>query len=59
MRGFVLSGAELQGAAKERFAQIQARSAELAQKFSENALDATDAFAYYARLTSWTAFRPM
>lgn len=50
MRGFVLSGAELQGAAKERFAQIQARSAELAQKFSENALDATDAFAYYARI---------
>lgn len=48
MRGFVLSGAELQGAAKERFGQIQARSAELAQKFSENALDATDAFAYYA-----------
>lgn len=50
MRGFVLSGAELQGIAKERFAQIQARSAELAQKFSENALDATDAFAYYARI---------
>ena len=48
MRGFVLSGAELQGAAKERFAAIQARSAELAQKFSENALDATDSFAYYA-----------
>ena len=48
MRGFVLSGAELQGADKERFAEIQARSAELAQKFSENALDATDAFAYYA-----------
>ena len=48
MRGFVLSGAELQGAAKERFEAIQARSAELAQKFSENALDATDAFAYYA-----------
>lgn len=44
----MLSGAELQGAAKERFAAIQARSAELAQKFSENALDATDAFAYYA-----------
>ena len=50
MRGFVLSGAELQGATKERFAQIQARSAELAQKFSENALDATDAFAYYAKI---------
>jgi len=48
MRNFVLGGAELQGAAKERFAQIQERSAELSQKFSENALDATDAFAYYA-----------
>ncbi len=48
MRNFVLSGAELQGAAKERFAQIQERQAELSQKFSENALDATDAFAYYA-----------
>jgi oligopeptidase A len=44
MRGFVLGGADLQGAAKERFAQIQERHAELAQKFSENALDATDAF---------------
>jgi len=48
LRGFVLGGAELQGAAKERFAAIQERQAELAQKFSENALDATDAFAYYA-----------
>ncbi|KAB2887708.1 MAG: M3 family metallopeptidase, partial [Burkholderiaceae bacterium] len=48
IRNFVLSGAELQGAAKERFAQIQERMAELSQKFSENALDATDAFAYYA-----------
>jgi oligopeptidase A len=48
IRNFVLGGAELQGAAKERFAQIQERSAELSQKFSENALDATDAFAYYA-----------
>ena len=48
MRNFVLSGAELQGEAKLRFAKIQERSAELTQKFSENALDATDAFAYYA-----------
>ncbi|MCJ0763612.1 M3 family metallopeptidase [Variovorax terrae] len=48
VRNFVLSGAELTGAAKERFAAIQERQAELAQKFSENALDATDAFAYYA-----------
>lgn len=49
VRNFVLSGAELNGADKERFAQIQERQAELAQKFSENALDATDAYAYYAR----------
>ena len=48
MRNFVLSGAELEGPAKERFAKIQERQAELSQKFSENALDATDAFAYYA-----------
>jgi len=48
MRGFVLGGAELQGAAKERFAQLQERQAELGQKFSENSLDATDAFAYFA-----------
>ena len=48
MRNFVLGGAELTGVDRERFAQIQERQAELAQKFSENALDATDAFAYYA-----------
>ena len=48
LRSFVLSGAELTGMAKERFAKIQERQAELSQKFSENALDATDAFAYYA-----------
>ena len=50
MRNFVLSGAELQGAARDRFAEIQERQAEISQKFSENALDATDAFAYYASL---------
>lgn len=44
MLGFRLGGADLVGAAKERFAAIQERQAELAQKFSENALDATDAF---------------
>jgi oligopeptidase A len=48
IRNFVLSGAELQGADRDRFAQIQERQAELSQKFSENALDSTDAFAYYA-----------
>jgi oligopeptidase A len=48
VRNFVLSGAELTGTPKERFARIQERQAELSQKFSENALDATDAFAHYA-----------
>lgn len=48
MRNFVLGGAELQGAARERFAAIQERQAEASQKFSENALDATDAYAYFA-----------
>ncbi|VWX63711.1 Oligopeptidase A [Burkholderiales bacterium 8X] len=51
MRNFVLGGAELQGEAKARYAEIQERQAELSQKFSENALDATDAFAYYAALS--------
>lgn len=44
IRSFVLGGAELQGEAKTRFAWLQERQAELGQKFSENALDATDAF---------------
>ncbi|MFM8929016.1 MAG: M3 family metallopeptidase [Betaproteobacteria bacterium] len=48
LRDFVLSGAELQGAAKQRFAAIQERLAELSQRFSENVLDATDGFAHYA-----------
>ncbi len=48
VRNFVLSGAELQGAARVRFAAIQERQAELSQQFSEHALDATDAYAHYA-----------
>ena len=48
MRDFVLGGAELVGAQRDRYAQIQEQLAELSQKFSENTLDATDAFAYFA-----------
>jgi len=48
MRNFVLGGAELTGAARERFAEIQEQQAALSQKFSENTLDATDAFSHYA-----------
>ncbi len=42
LRDFVLSGAELQGAGKARFASIQDRSAELQQRYCEHVLDATD-----------------
>lgn len=48
IRDFVLSGAELQGDARERYAAIQERSAELQQQFSEHVLDATDGWSYVA-----------
>jgi oligopeptidase A len=44
LRDFVLGGAELQGAARERFARIKDRCAELSQRFGEHVLDATDGF---------------
>ncbi len=46
LRNFVLGGARLDGESKARFAAIQERQAELAQAFSEHALDATDAFKF-------------
>ncbi|MEO8058008.1 MAG: M3 family metallopeptidase [Burkholderiales bacterium] len=48
VRDFKLSGAELEGAAKARFAELQDRQAELGQKFSEHVLDATDGYACFA-----------
>ncbi len=45
LRDFRLGGAELVSPARERFAEIQQRHAALAQKFSENVLDATNAYA--------------
>ena len=50
IRNFVLGGAELQGAARDQYAELQEKSALACQKFSENAMDATDQFAYYAAL---------
>jgi oligopeptidase A len=44
LRDFVLGGAELQGAARLRHAEIQARAAELSQQFGDHVLDATDAW---------------
>ncbi|BDI06929.1 M3 family metallopeptidase [Sphaerotilus microaerophilus] len=49
LRDFVLSGAELQGEDKVRYAQIQEELARLSQQFSEHVLDATDGFAYIAQ----------
>ena len=57
-RNFVLSGADLTGAAKERFAKIQERQAELSQKFSENALDATDAYSLYVEASELEGVPP-
>ena len=54
LRGFVLGGAELQGAARERFAAIQEEQAAKAQAFSEHVMDATDDYAYYARIDELT-----
>lgn len=48
IRDFVLSGAELQGPARERYAAIQERSAALQQQFSEHVLDATDGWSHIA-----------
>jgi oligopeptidase A len=47
LRDFALGGAELQGAARQRFAALRDRQAELSQRFGEHVLDATD---------TWTAY---
>ena len=44
LRDFILGGAELQGAARERHAAIQDRAGALSQQFGDHVLDATDAF---------------
>jgi len=48
LRDFVLGGAELEGAARERHAAIQDRAGSLSQQFSDHVLDATDAFSLQA-----------
>src|SRR5690606_22393589 len=47
LRDFRLGGAELSEADKERFSALQEELAALSAKFSQNVLDATDAFALY------------
>ena len=48
VRDFKLGGAELEGSARLRHAELQDLQAELGQKFSEHVLDATESFAYFA-----------
>nr|WP_315846859.1 M3 family metallopeptidase [uncultured Achromobacter sp.] len=47
LRDFRLSGVELQGADRERYAQISDREAQASQKFSENVLDSIDAWSLF------------
>ena len=49
LRDFRLSGAELPADKKQRFAKISEELASLATRFSENVLDATNAFALHVR----------
>ncbi len=44
LKEFVRAGAELEGDAKERYEAISTELSQIATKFSENALDATNAF---------------
>lgn len=47
LRDFVLSGAELSAEHQAQFAALQTEGAQLSASFSQNVLDATDAFALY------------
>ena len=47
LRDFRLSGVELPADQRERFAELSEQHAEASQKFSENVLDATDAWVWY------------
>ncbi|SOE49975.1 M3 family metallopeptidase [Orrella dioscoreae] len=44
LRDFRLGGVELRGEARERYAEISDREAQVSQKFSENVLDSVDAW---------------
>ena len=46
LRDFKLSGVELQGQARTRYAEVSEQQSKVSQKFSENVLDATDAWSF-------------
>jgi len=58
VRDFRLSGSELEGEAKDRFAAIQMRLSELSTLFSQHVLDATQAFTLHIEDKSQLAGLP-
>jgi oligopeptidase A len=58
LRDFRLGGAELAEERKARFMQIRERLSQLSSRFSDNVLDATNAFAHYAASESELAGIP-
>ncbi|MGV8961108.1 MAG: M3 family metallopeptidase [Stenotrophomonas sp.] len=58
LRDFRLGGAELDDAGKARFSEIKDELSALSAKFSQNVLDATDAFALYVEDESELAGLP-
>ncbi|WP_321784863.1 M3 family metallopeptidase [Paraburkholderia sp. J94] len=58
LRDFRLSGAELPEDQKPRFAELQERQAALSKSFSDHVLDATNAYAFYAKDESELAGLP-
>jgi len=58
LRDFRLSGVELQGEARQRYAEISEREAQASQKFSENVLDAVDAWSLFVEDESRLAGLP-
>ncbi len=58
LRDFRLSGAELPEDQKPRFAELQERQAALSKAFSDHVLDATNAYAFYAKDESELAGLP-
>ena len=47
LRDFRLGGAELPAEKKQRFTEIREKLSALSSRFSDNVLDATNAFAHY------------
>ena len=58
LRDFRLGGAELPAESKTRFMAIRERLSELSSRFSDNLLDATNAFAHYVTVESELAGIP-